>query len=108
MLGLLVLTAVMDIVGQSTRAWQLVAQAVEVTPTMFPQLAPIVEDLRTRFDLSDVRVYVSRDAPVTGYTIGVRPPFAIVFSSIGVGSLPRTSSSSPWARRWAASSSGTP
>ena len=86
-LGLLVLTAVMDIVGQSTRAWQLVAQAVEVTPTTFPQLAPIVDDLRTRFDLPDARVYVSRDAPVTGYTIGVRPPFAIVFSSVGVGQL---------------------
>jgi Zn-dependent protease with chaperone function len=84
---LLALMAVMDIIGQSSRAWQLVAQAVEVTPATFPQLAPIVDDLRTRFDLPRTRVYVSRDAPVTGYTIGVREPFAIVFSSIGVGQL---------------------
>ena len=87
LIGLLALAAVMDVVGQSSRSVQLVAEAVEVTPTTFPQLAPIVDELRKRFDLPRTRVYVSRDAPLTGYTIGVREPFAIVFSSIGVGSL---------------------
>jgi hypothetical protein len=76
-LTLLALTAVFDAIGQWTRAWQLVAQAVEVTPTTFPQLAPIVDDLRSRFDLPRTRVYVSRDAPPNGYTIGVRQPVAI-------------------------------
>jgi Zn-dependent protease with chaperone function len=87
LVGLLALVALMDVFGQSTRSLQLIAQAVEVTPATFPQLAPIVDDLRTRFDLRRSRVYVSRDAPPAGYTIGVREPFAIVFSSIGVGSL---------------------
>jgi Zn-dependent protease with chaperone function len=87
LLGLLALMALMDIVGQSSRAMQLVARAVEVTPVTFPQFASIVDDLRTRFDLPRTRGYVSRDAPPNGYTIGVREPFAIVFSSIGVGSL---------------------
>jgi Zn-dependent protease with chaperone function len=86
-LAVLALTAVFDAIGQWTRAWQLVAQAVEVTPTTFPQLAPVVDELRTRFDLPKTRVYVSRDAPANGYTIGVREPFAIVFSSAGVGTL---------------------
>ena len=86
-LALLALTAVFDAIGQWPRAWQLVAQAVEVTPTTFPQLAPIVDDLRSRFDLPRTRVYVSRDVPPNGYTIGVRQPFAIVFSSAGVGTL---------------------
>jgi hypothetical protein len=87
LLIVLALTAVFDAIGQWTRAWQLVAQAVEVTPTTFPELAPIVDELRSRFDLPRTRVYVSRDAPPNGYTIGVREPFAIVFSSVGVGSL---------------------
>jgi hypothetical protein len=83
----LVLMWLMDVVGQWSRAWQLVAQAVEVTPTTFPQLAPIVDDLRKRFDMPRTRVYVSRDAPPKGYTIGVREPFAVVFSSVSVASL---------------------
>lgn len=87
LVGIVAVMWVMDVIGQSTRAWQLVAQAVEVTPTTFPQLAPIVDELRKRFDLPRTRVYVSRDAPLSGYTIGVREPFTIVFSSMGVGSL---------------------
>jgi Zn-dependent protease with chaperone function len=86
---LILLAAVwmMDIVGQWTKASQLVARAVEVTPTTFPQLAPIVDELRSRFDLPRTRVFISRDAPATGYTIGVREPHAVVFSAGTVGSL---------------------
>ena len=86
---LIVVAAVwaMDIVGQSTKAAQLVARAVEVTPTTFPELAPIVDELRGRFDLPRARVFISRDAPPAGYTIGVREPYSIVFSAATVGSM---------------------
>jgi Zn-dependent protease with chaperone function len=87
LLVVLAITWAMDVVGQTTKTWQLIAQAVEVTPTTFPQLAPIVDELRRRFDLPRSRVYISRDAPPSGYTIGVREPYAIIFSAIGVGQL---------------------
>lgn len=107
LLALFAIMWLMDVMGQSTRAWRLVAQAVEVTPVTYSQLAPIVDELNKRFDLPQTRVYISRNAPPRGYTIGVREPFAIVFSSIGVSSSLQTSSSSASAVRWAASSSAT-
>jgi hypothetical protein len=70
-----------DVIGQSARAWQLVARAVEITPATFPDLAPIVDELRERFDVTGARVYVSREAPPAGYTVGVRAPYAIVFNA---------------------------
>jgi hypothetical protein len=76
-----------DVIGQSARAWQLVARAVEVTPATFPALAPIVDELRERFDVPRARVYVSREAPPSGYTVGVRAPYAIVFNAGTVGLL---------------------
>jgi hypothetical protein len=47
-IGLVVLIAwfvawAADVIGQSARAWQLVARAVEITPSTFPELAPIVD-----------------------------------------------------------------
>ncbi len=77
--------AVVDAFGQWTQSSQLIAKAVELNPTTFPQLAPIVDELKGRFDLPRTRVFISRDAPLTGYTIGVREPYAIVFSTMGVG-----------------------
>src|SRR5215213_1658593 len=56
----LIATWVADVIGQSAREWQLVARAVEITPSTFPQLAPIVDELRERFDLPRTRVYISR------------------------------------------------
>lgn len=81
-----VATWIADVVGQSAREWQLVARAVEVTPSTFPELAPIVDELRQRFDLPRTRVYISRETP-TGYTVGVREPYAIVMAAAVVGTL---------------------
>src|SRR5690349_17035060 len=55
-IGLVVLVALLatwlaDVIGQSAKAWQLVARAVEITPSTFPQLAPMLDELRGRFDL---------------------------------------------------------
>jgi hypothetical protein len=91
-IGLVVLVALLitwaaDVIGQTAREWQLVARAVEVTPATFPPLAPIVDELRARFDLPRTRVYISREAPATGYTVGVREPYAIVMSAATVGML---------------------
>jgi hypothetical protein len=90
--GLVVLIAVVatwicDVVGQSAREWQLVARAAEVTPATFPELSPIVDDLRARFDLPRTRVYISRESPPAGYTVGVREPYAIVMSATTVATL---------------------
>jgi hypothetical protein len=70
-----------DVIGQSARTWQLVARAVEITPATLPHLSPIVDELRDRFELPRARVYVSREAPPAGYTVGVRAPYAVVFSA---------------------------
>jgi Zn-dependent protease with chaperone function len=91
-IGLVILVALFatwafDMLGQTAKAWQLVARAVEITPSTFPDLAPIVDELRGRFDLPRTRTYVSREAPPAGYTIGVREPYAIVMSATTVGSL---------------------
>jgi hypothetical protein len=90
-IGLVVVLALLatwaaDVAGQSARAWQLVARAVEITPSTYPQLAPILDELRTRFDLPRSRAYVSREAP-TAYTVGVREPYAIVLPAVIVGTL---------------------
>ncbi len=82
----LVATWIADVAGQSAREWQLVARAVEITPSTFPELAPIVDELRQRFDLPRTRVYISRETP-TGYTVGVREPYAIVMAAAVVGTL---------------------
>jgi hypothetical protein len=89
LVALLALVAawIADVAGQSAREWQLVARAVEVTPATFPQLAPIVDALRERFDLPRTTVYISREAPLAGYTVGVREPYAVVMSATTVGAL---------------------
>jgi Zn-dependent protease with chaperone function len=83
----LIATWTCDVVGQSAREWQLVARAAEITPSTIPDHSPIVDDLRARFDLPRTRVYISREAPVVGYTVGVREPYAIVMSATTVGIL---------------------
>jgi hypothetical protein len=44
-----------------------------------------VPSCRCRFNLPKNRVFVSRDALIPGYSIGIREPYAIVFSEVGVG-----------------------
>jgi Zn-dependent protease with chaperone function len=91
-MGLVILVALVatwaaDVIGQSVKAWQLVARAVVITPSTFPQFAPVVDELRARFDLPRITVYISREAPPAGYTVGVREPYAIVLSAPTVGLL---------------------
>jgi hypothetical protein len=64
-----------------------VGGAVEITPVQFDDLFPIVEELRGRFDLPAVRVFVSAedDLPMGAY--GLWPPYSIRFPSLLVAGV---------------------
>ena len=76
-----------DALGLSLKLYDLHHEAVEVNPATFPQLAPVVDELRRRFALPRTRVYASRGAPLAGTAFGVREPYAIVLSTVLLGTL---------------------
>jgi Zn-dependent protease with chaperone function len=78
---------VIDLVGLFIRLFDLRHEAVEVNTTTFPQFAPIVDDMRRRFDLSRTRVYASRTAPMAGTAFGIREPYAIFLSTSLLGMM---------------------
>jgi hypothetical protein len=64
-----------------------VGGAVEITATQFDDLHPVVEELRERFDLPAVRVFVSAEEDLPTGAYGLWPPYSIRFHTFLVNSL---------------------
>ena len=64
-----------------------VGGAVEITATQFDDLYPVVEELRERFDLPSVRVFISVEDDVPTGAYGLWPPYSIRFHSFLVNNL---------------------
>jgi Zn-dependent protease with chaperone function len=79
-------TAVLDVYSLWLQRVGILSEATEVTPATFPQLYPIVEELRKRFALPTTRVFVQRTA-TTSSSQGLRPPYFIVIPPTWLGML---------------------
>jgi len=64
-----------------------VGGAVEITAVQFDDLYPVVEELRERFDLPSVRVFVSAEDDLPTGAYGLWPPYSIRFHSLVLASL---------------------
>jgi Zn-dependent protease with chaperone function len=62
-------------------------RGVEVTPTQFPAIFQIVQELRQRFQAPQTRVFVIRGFGVRAEVLGFRAPYAIVLPSLLLDSL---------------------
>jgi Zn-dependent protease with chaperone function len=79
--------AAFEAVGLALRYFDLPYDAVEITPRSFPELGPVVEELKQRFDLPLTRVFVTHSAPPFGLALGVREPYLIAFSAGMLGAV---------------------
>ena len=64
-----------------------VANAVEITPTQFEDLYPVVAELRERFDLPTVRVFVSSEDDLMTGAYGLWPPYTVRFQTFLINGL---------------------
>jgi Zn-dependent protease with chaperone function len=64
-----------------------VANAVEITPTQFEDLYPVVEELRERFNLPTVRVFVSSEDDLMTGAYGLWPPYSVRFQTFLINGL---------------------
>ncbi|HUN58653.1 MAG TPA: M48 family metalloprotease [Candidatus Binataceae bacterium] len=62
-------------------------QGAEVTPTQFPAIYKIVEELRQRFRAPVTRVFVLRKVRFQADAFGLAPPYAIVLPHVLIDSL---------------------
>jgi Zn-dependent protease with chaperone function len=62
-------------------------RGVEVTPSQFPAVHQMVEELRQRFQAPQTRVFVVRQFSVEPETLGFRAPYTIVLPSVLLDSL---------------------
>jgi Zn-dependent protease with chaperone function len=62
-------------------------RGVEVTPTQFPVIYQIVQELRQRFQTPPTRVFVVRQFSFEAETLGFKAPFTIVLPSLLLDSL---------------------
>jgi Zn-dependent protease with chaperone function len=62
-------------------------RGVEVTPSQFPAVYQMVEELRGRFQSPPTRVFVIRQFSVEPETLGFRAPYTIVLPSLLLDSL---------------------
>jgi Zn-dependent protease with chaperone function len=62
-------------------------RGVEVTPSQFPAVHQLVEELRRRFQAPPTRVFVVRQFNVEPETLGFRAPYTIVLPSLLLDSL---------------------
>jgi hypothetical protein len=79
-------TMALELLDEWLKRTEILSAAAEMTPSTFPQLDPIVEELRQRFAMPPTRVFVYR-AAASHYSLGVRAPYFVVFPSILVGQL---------------------
>jgi Zn-dependent protease with chaperone function len=78
--GFLVFTAVLDLYNHWLKRAEVLSESTEITATTFPELYPLVEELRERFDLRTVRVFAQRTASVP-FSLGMgfgRPYFIVL------------------------------
>jgi Zn-dependent protease with chaperone function len=64
-----------------------VGGAIEITATEFADLYPVVEELRERFDLPTVRVFVSCEDDLMTGAYGLWPPYSVRFSTFLINGL---------------------
>jgi Zn-dependent protease with chaperone function len=64
-----------------------VGGAIEITATQFEDLYPVVEELRERFDLPTVRVFVSAEDDLLTGAYGLWPPYSVRFSTFVINGL---------------------
>jgi Zn-dependent protease with chaperone function len=62
-------------------------RGVEVTPTQFPAIYQIVQELRQRFQAPPTRVFIVRQFSLRAETLGFRAPYTIVLPSLLLDSL---------------------
>ena len=62
-------------------------RGVEVTPSQFPAVHRMIEELRERFQAPPTRVFVVRQFSVEPETLGFRAPYTIVLPSLLLDSL---------------------
>ena len=62
-------------------------RGVEVTPTQFPTIYQIVQELRQRFQAPPTRVFIVRQFSLEAETLGFRAPYTIVLPSLLLDSL---------------------
>jgi Zn-dependent protease with chaperone function len=79
-------TAAVQLLSDWLQRAEILSEAAEITEATFPQHYPVLEELRHRFDLPTVRVFVYR-APATPYACGLREPYIIVFPSVLLGQM---------------------
>jgi len=86
-LAFLIVVALMEIIGQWLDRAHVMAGSVEITSTTFPDHFKILEDLRERFSLPSVRVFVQRSAGTTPRSFGIHSPYFVIFPSLTFGGL---------------------
>jgi Zn-dependent protease with chaperone function len=62
-------------------------RGVEVTPTQFPDIYQIVQELRQRFQAPPTRVFIVRQLSLEAETLGFRAPYTIVLPTLLFDSL---------------------
>jgi Zn-dependent protease with chaperone function len=62
-------------------------RGAEVTPTQYPKLYEIFDEVRRQFKAPPTRVFVIRDNRAQAHAYGIRAPYAIVFHSAMIESL---------------------
>jgi hypothetical protein len=62
-------------------------RGAEVTPTQFPEIYQMVQELRQRFQAPPVRVFVVRRFSLEPETLGFRAPYTMVLPSVLLDSL---------------------
>lgn len=62
-------------------------QGAEVTPTQFPTIFKIAEELRQRFQAPPIRIFVLRKSSFKAEAIGLAAPYVIVLPSVLIDAL---------------------
>jgi len=62
-------------------------RGAEVTPTQYPKLYEIFDEVRRQFNAPPTRVFVIRDNRAQAHAYGIRPPYTIVFHSAMLESM---------------------
>ena len=86
-LAFLILVALIEMIGQWLDRAHVMAGSVEITASTYPEHFKILEELRSRFSLPSVRVFVQRSAGLTPRSFGIHSPFFVIFPSTAFGGL---------------------
>jgi Zn-dependent protease with chaperone function len=87
LLTFLIVVALLEIIGQWLDRAHVLAGSVEITASTYPEHFKILEELRGRFSLPSVRVFVQRSAGLTPRSFGIHSPYFVIFPSTAFGGL---------------------